>query len=498
MDDGILSLPDYWHKYKHDISEKRKWIKTTMRDYDNKLAKLVEYSPFLKNKPISSLNYMDLNNAVKNVRPHGPRGNPYSESTVLGFFSLLSDIFSYAEFREHAENILQHYRPGRKRLTEQVLDIERLLVTADKHESIIKLRAEIDKRPYRPRSLSIGEMSKLYKRILANIDKDGRYCALAFVLYAGPRPAEVRAIRWDDIHPIDGHEEYFAALCRTLDPQGKPKDTMKTDNAYRGLPIHNELLYILKRRWDVIQRSANASSPTYICCYKNNFTQPCTQAQLAIFAKDVLTSIVDEDTLQMNVLEAALDDITNPTSESSYESFTLYVLRRNFWTWMLGQTELDNLEKRYLMGHEMLVEGVNVRGAYNNPEALWRMAQKMNQFGIDPSLHTEKVTIKLDAENPTGGRTDAGIVNISVPSNGGTLIIQATSLNPSDPIHLSMRKPPSTVAQISGEYTLTDMPASIPLKSSINLERDNWIALEKAKKRHRKTPDGAENATEKG
>ena len=125
MDDGILSLPDYWHKYKHDISEKRKWIKTTMRDYDNKLAKLVEYSPFLKNKPISSLNYMDLNNAVKNVRPHGPRGNPYSESTVLGFFSLLSDIFSYAEFREHAENILQHYRPGRKRLTEQVLDIER-------------------------------------------------------------------------------------------------------------------------------------------------------------------------------------------------------------------------------------------------------------------------------------------------------------------------------------------------------------------------------------
>ena len=419
MDDGILSLPDYWHKYKHDISEKRKWIKTTMRDYDNKLAKLVEYSSFLKNKPISSLNYMDLNNAVKNVRPHGPRGNPYSESTVLGFFSLLSDIFSYAEFREHAENILQHYRPGRKRLTEQVLD-------------------------------------------------------------------------------IDGHEEYFASLCRTLDPQGRPKDTMKTDNAYRGLPIHNELLHILKRRWDVIQRSANASSPTYICCYKNNFAQPCTQAQLAIFAKDVLTSIVDEDTLQMNVLEAALDDITNPTGESSYESFTLYVLRRNFWTWMLGQTELDNLEKRYLMGHEMLVEGVNVRGTYNNPEALWRMAQKMNQFGIDPSLHTEKVTIELDAEKPTGGRTDTGIVNISVPSNGGTLIIQATSLNPSDPIHLSMRTPPSTVAQISGEYTLTDMPASIPLKSSINLERDNWIALEKAKKRHRKTPDGAENATEKG
>lgn len=494
MDDGSLPLQKYWNKYKRDISKKRNWKNaSTMRDYDNKLEKLVEYSPFLKAKAISELSYMDLSVAVNHVRPHGPKGRPYSDNTMLGFFSLLGDIFSYAEFREHAENILLHYRPGKKALTEQALDIESLLISADKQGSIMKLRAEIEKHPYRRRSFTNREMAKLYKRIISNIDKDGRYCALAFALYGGPRPSETRAILWDDIRPIDGHEGYSFTLCKTLDPQGNPKDTMKTDNAYRTLPIHSELLDILKRRWDFIQQAAGATHPSYICCYKNNFTQPCTQAQLAIFAKEILASIVDEDTLQMNVIEAVLDDITEHQSESSQESLTMYVLRRNFWTWMQGRTELNILEKRYLMGHDMLIDDVNIRGKYNNSEAIWRMALKMEQFGINPDLHTKNVTIVLNEENPSGGKTDAGIVNISVPSKGGTLVIQATSLDPSDPIQVSVRRYPAAIIQISGEYILTDMPAPISPRTSINQETANWKSFQTAKKRHRKTADGAEH-----
>ena len=493
MDDGSLPLQEYWDKYKNEISTVRNWkAASTMRDYGKKLAKLVEYSPVLKVKAISDLSYMDLNVAVKNVRPHGPKDKPYSNNTMSGFFSLLGDIFSYAEFHEHAENILLHYRPGRKTLTEQALNIESLLISSDKQESIMKLRAEIDKHPYRRRSFTNREMTTLHKRIIANIEKDGRYCALALALYGGPRPSETRAILWNDIHPIDGHDGYYVTLCKTLDPQGKPKDTMKTDNAYRMLPIHSELLDILKRRWDFIQRTAGNVQPSYICCYTNNFTQPCTQAQLSIFAKGILSSILDEDALQMNIIEAALDDITEIQGESSGESLTMYVLRRNFWTWMQGRTELDYLEKRYLMGHEMLVDGVNVRGKYNNLEALWRMAQKMEQFGIDPDLHAESVTISLNAENPSGGKTDAGIVNISVPSNGGTLVIHATSLDPSDPIQVSVRGYPTAIPQITGKYILTDMPAPISPRATINQETANWRSVQTSKKRHRERADGAE------
>ena len=173
----------------------------------------------------------------------------------------------------------------------------------------------------------------------------------------------------------------------------------------------------------------------------------------------------------------------------------MYVLRRNFWTWMQGRTELDISEKRYLMGHEMLVNGINVRGKYNNPEAIWRMAQKMEQFGINPDLHTENVTIVLSEENPSGSKTDAGITNISVPSNGGTLVIQATSLNPSDPIQLSVRRHPSAITQINGEYTLADMPAPISPRTSISQETANWRSFQTAKKRHRETANGAEHAS---
>ena len=76
------------------------------------------------------------------------------------------------------------------------------------------------------------------------------------------------------------------------------------------------------------------------------------------------------------------------------------------------------------------------------------MALKMKQFGINPDLHTENVTIILNEENPSGGKTDAGIVNIFVPSKGGTLVIQATSLDPSDLIQVSVRRHPAAIIQI--------------------------------------------------
>lgn len=147
------------------------------------------------------------------------------------------------------------------------------------------------------------------------------------------------------------------------------------------------------------------------------------------------------------------------------------------------------------MGHDMLADGVrDIRRIYNNPEAIWRMAQKMEQFGIDPVLHTENITIVLNEDVPSGGKTDAGFVNISIPTSGGTLSFQATSLDPSDPIQVSLRSYPTGISQISGEYTLTNMPAPISPRASINQETANWKSFQTAKKRYRgKTANGAKH-----
>ncbi len=89
-------------------------------------------------------------------------------------------------------------------------------------------------------------MEKLSQILQEGITKDGRYCALAIMLYTGARPAEVRALRWGDLVPFLDHPDHLLMrLYRTLDPKGRPKSSMKTTNAYRSIPIHFELLQLL-------------------------------------------------------------------------------------------------------------------------------------------------------------------------------------------------------------------------------------------------------------
>ena len=93
-------------------------------------------------------------------------------------------------------------------------------------------------------------MEKLSQILQEGITKDGRYCALAIMLYTGARPAEVRALRWGDLVPFLDHPEHLLIrLHRTLDQKGHPKSTMKTTNAYRSIPVHFELAQLLNIRY---------------------------------------------------------------------------------------------------------------------------------------------------------------------------------------------------------------------------------------------------------
>lgn len=67
-----------------------------------------------------------------------------------------------------------------------------------------------------------------------------------------------------------------------------------------------------------------------------------------------------------------IDDVDVDPEEGPKNLF-LYVLRRNFCSWGQGMTQLDEIQRNYLMGHSMRVDKRDLRQQYNGEDELFRM-----------------------------------------------------------------------------------------------------------------------------
>lgn len=65
-------------------------------------------------------------------------------------------------------------------------------------------------------------------------------------------------------------------------------------------------------------------------------------------------------------LECELEKLDGGEKDDTCQHLTLYVLRRNFWTWLEALSTLTDMEKRYIMGHEMIVDKHSIRSSYND------------------------------------------------------------------------------------------------------------------------------------
>ena len=437
----------------------------------------VSYIQWLK--PLADITFADIVDAIKAVKVSRGNGKVYSDATMGVYVSMLNDIFRYAEDREEAENVVLHYLPGRSTLMSQK---SKAYIAPDKVD-VILLSVEQEKKKNKRRSLNLCEFKKLYKLISSNLLIDGRWCIIAIVLYTGLRPSEARAVCWSDIVPIPGYDDAYELIAdKTLARNGiEFLDTMKTSNAYRKIPVHPELMELLVRRRRFVEEQTGMPAGP-IGCLENDFDRPCTVAQLGIFAKKQLQQILDDEMLQVNALDAAIEDAkSNYTGKNtSEESLTLYVLRRNFATMATAWMRMTPMEVRYCMGHRMSVDGINIRERYNDPDVLYNIGLKMRRFYADTVQHESAITDVLGGDQTGCARSGVGLRLLRIHHDAlrdGYVRIHVTGKLPAEEIRLEALTKLRDIGGLDVEYHMIGMEPDPDEHPRVDTESDIWHAM---------------------
>lgn len=493
-----LSIPQYWERYSGDIAEQRRWAKEpdgsikTLNDYNRMMEKL---TPELPGKPISQVTFFDLTRAVDGVRYKARGGKPYSTTSLNKFYALLGDIFKYAKEHGHADNILLFLQDRNRAKNESVFDFFDPSLSTEKLRE--KAREAVRESPSEVKSLTKSQRLSLYLTISDGLRKDGRYLSMAIMFYCGLRPSECRGLTWGDIRTFRDHpDRRMFVIYKTQGKKGQKRKQTKTGNAYRYVPIHYELDQLLRQRYEYVEDWCRARgrdpNELYICCLKNQLSTPCEDFQLSAFGSDILNQLrIPRSELILYMAYMITDDMGGVDSASGEDSahLSLYVLRRNFCTWVQGETLMDEMQRNYVMGHTMRDGKKDLRQQYNGEDSLFRMLQKMDKAVLNGNYKRPPYYFELSPDASVG-LADQGcaIAQILAPLDGYVVRIAAIAAEADDPILL-------TSDSSAIRKALKAMPAQITsLNPSdqifpINTQADEKAAWEAVISRARKRPE---------
>ena len=515
--DASLSIGEYWNKFRFEIANERRWdckaalcledcavscpkydragadchpackdscwhsCKSTYRllrcstlaAYDNYISKLMKY---FGDKDLCDISFDDVKYALAQIQAE----QNYASATVRTIQSCLSVLFRFAESRGDAYNIMKY---ASAKSTET--DILSRLISR-KHNAVLReeLLRERERYHHKTKSLTVWQMEKLGKILWDSIETDGRYCLIALMLYAGIRPAEGRALFWSDIVPFKDHPDRFLVqLFKTRDAKGRLKKKVKTRNGYRRIPLHHELMRLLDKRMTYLkaQHPELEIETLPICCYGNELTRPCRDFEAAQLADQIFSEKLKLKQADMYVymLEAEAEKLSGQvTAADQDQQLTLYVLRRNFWTWLEALTTLSDLEKRYIMGHEMKVSGQDLRGKYNDENLLWGICTKMDHCIICRQLH--EPYLNVDFSDGTALLSAKGLCFIHLTkemlAKGGTLQIDVTTQGAGDVLTLTSLSALRKLRGLDLRARVCPFPVPLGPTVGINCELENWNA----------------------
>lgn len=412
MNDGDLTLLDYWTKYSRALEKQRGWQttvkagQTTYEAYNRIMRKLVSTNlDTIGKKAMSRLSLLDFQTAVDNLRQDD--GAHYSPASKEITFSVLHVIYRFASNAGHALDPFACSRVRKPRVytSPQLSEVRKIIERVSNgkstvNESVAKLRSAIAKTTFR-RSLSIDEIQRLLKLIWNGITLDGRYVGLDLAFYLGTRPGETRALRWEDITVLKSKSNrrcYLIrnSLSRTTAANGKTK----TDNGFRKIPEHCELYAIIDARYRFILDQTGQEPTGYICCPGNDFGKPCSYYMFADFAEKNVMRFLNDEFLVVMSAEFILEQLGNDPSHDSEDNLTLYCLRHTFYTWLASSTDLSELERAYLMGHEMKENDRDIRSRFNDDDLLAHIGDDMDRFVCLPAYHPKCIVLDPDSEKP--------------------------------------------------------------------------------------------------
>jgi len=449
------TLPQYWKHFKDEIAADRRWkledddgygIGTddeeayieheytckTRNSYDRHMYVLEH---FLPQKAISKISGFEILQAIGKSRRF--EGKTYADGTLHSRLSLCRRILQFAHDRGDACDDLR-YMQEREQKAYIALDYT---LPQKERERLAKPMLQESRR--KQKSLNATQQKLLVKRIVENLECDGRYTAVAVLLYAGLRPSECRGLLWGDIVPfIDHPERHVLAVGRQRDQAGRLIDRLKRPASYRKTGIQIELERILQARISFMERMLPIETDfsTYpICCLGNDFKTPCKEHHLSKFATDLLKGLrIPDQVLTSCSLELYAYEPDLMKLEAEDINVSTYLLRHNFYTWIQAVTALTPEEKSYQMGHAIRISKMDLRPRFNNEEWLWDMLQKMDHDIKYLPLREDLLTITVGEENVSV--KECGVQRLKIPKEllerGGKLSVILRGREIGDPIRI--------------------------------------------------------------
>lgn len=393
----------------------------------------------ISKKPLPDVTYREILSVLSHTALQR-----FSESTRGTMETVLRDLFQYAELEGVAEDLFSRFTFGRKtKNRKNPSALERCTDPLNTPEQCIYLlRAELEKRQHHRRSLNLAENRNLLRLIEQNLCTDGGFIALAILHALGPRPCEVLALQWGNLKVILSHAgRYYFEIFHEMDRHCNRVPRTKTKNGVRLLPIPQRLSVLLWRWKKHCEQSLGRSVRTdeFIACPGQDYGKPLPYVQLATFAKKTVFPLLDKDLYEQNALEMALEELLSG-EDLPDTNVTLYVLRRNFLSMIQAATQLSELERQYLMGHEMEPRGkLKLRRSYNNPDLLWQMGLKLEQL----FFFTDQIPLSLIREISIDKEMylieDTGLVFLKVTLNPDEeLVLHVHTREPGDSVQFQV------------------------------------------------------------
>ena len=329
-DDLHLKASQLFNKYSIQMQVAFDWQEKTRESYKKRIQALEDCAP--SSEPFCLMIYSDYSEQIREMNEE----KQYKSSTLVGLRSIIADLCAFAECYSNG-------RYSNPLWGTNVTKTSGRLPEKDRIDRIVRNRLKL------ARSLKPIEELRLVRLIDQNVETDSRYLAVAILFYLGLRPGECCALTFGDIRPLSGYPQVHCLyIHRQRDANQSVRTKLKTANAYRILPIPEELWNFILRRKKVVAAGKKDISRMPLICDSTRDWVSCNRREVTSLCSRLLREIK----IRKAVLQNSAEEIRYGHATDEEEP-TTYLLRRNFATALSGVCGADEDELQYLLGHRI-------------------------------------------------------------------------------------------------------------------------------------------------
>ncbi len=448
-----FDLCEFFRRYELQLHKAFLWQEATQNSYRNYIDQL---EPYTRGIPLWEANSDTFSKAIAELNRR--RKKEYAEGTLNTFRSVINDVCYFAEV----------YSQGRYR---NALWGTMWSTSFQKKETPEK---KIAQKLKLPKSLNLLEEIKLMNVVKDEHFHNSNAMGLAIMFYMGLRPGECAGLKYGDIRPLEGYPGVNCLYIHTQIRTTREKtNSLKTENAYRVLPIPKELDDMLRHRRSYVEKRVKDIANCPIVCKNDTdgLTEYCNPNVFTSYCKNQLREAKVSEEVVLGAAREAKADARGEAEATSY------LLRRNYATDLLAVCGLEADEIKYLLGHAIYTLDESRRD-YLNPDVLYRLWQKEN---IRSFFFKPKGVFYLDKEELSVHQKQAAIVvsadYFEEHPEGVTLQIHNTDVN--DRVKIIVQEgSPTSVRVLSFNQ-------QVPMKRAerINIRAEFSEALSTSRKR---------------